>query len=198
MKPPPTSEFRLIEALEAHPDDAFTLVFIGQTAMYRCDYAEADEYTARALHIDPAHIWGNGFSASLALYQGKLDEAEDKIRRARQVLGDDPWLNSCQAVLWAQRGNRRKAESAARSSLRPKKAFLHTHHLWHVAAAAYALLDQPAKSIALLRRAGAEGLPNYPAFRDDPLLRSLHSRKDFGTLLSSLKREWEGYRREFA
>lgn len=188
----------LIEALEAHPDDAFTLVFIGQTAMYRCDYAEAEEYTARALHLDPAHIWGNGFSASLALYQGKLEEAEEKIRRARQVLGDDPWLDSCQAVLWAQRGNQRKAESAARGSLRPKKTFLHTHHLWHVAAAAYALLQQPAKSIALLRRAGAEGLPNYPAFRDDPLLRPLHSRKDFGTLLATLKREWESYRREFA
>ncbi len=188
----------LMEALEAHPDDAFTLVFIGQTAMYQCDYAQSAEYNDRALKVDPAHIWGNGFSANVALYQGKLGDAEEKIRRARQVLGDDPWLDGCEAVLWAQRGNVRKAEASAKRSLRPNKAFLHTHHLWHAAAAAYALIEQPTKAIGLLRRAGAEGLPNYPAFRDDPLLKSLHGRADFQVLLSKLKREWEGYRREFA
>jgi len=134
----------------------------------------------------------------VSLYQGRLEDAETKIRQARQVLGDDPWLDSCEAVLWARRGDRRKAAARAKSSLRPKKAFLHTHHLWHVAAAAYALIDQPGKAINLLRRAGAEGLPNYPAFRDDPLLGSLQERTDFKNLLSRLKREWKGYQREFA
>jgi len=77
------------------------------------------------------------------------------------------------------------------------KAFLHTHHLWHTAAAAYALIDKPSSAVALLRRAGAQGLPNYPAFRDDPLLKSLHTQKAFRGLLAKLKLEWEGYRREF-
>jgi serine/threonine-protein kinase len=187
----------LMEALAAQPDDAFTLVFIGQTAMYRCDYAEAREYNARALSLDPAHIWANGFSPNVALYEGKLSEAEEKIRMARHVLADDPWLVSCEALLWAQRGERKKAEALARKSLRPVKAFLHTHHLWHTAATAYALIDQPSKAVALLSRAGAQGLPNYPAFRDDPLLRSLHEQKAFLGLLAKLKREWESYRREF-
>ena len=46
--------------------------------------------------------------------------------------------------------------------------------------------------------AGALGLPNYPAFRDDPLLKSLHPQLAFQNLLLKLKREWEGYRQEFA
>jgi TolB-like protein/Tfp pilus assembly protein PilF len=187
----------LMEALAAQPDDAFTLVFIGQTAMYRCDYAEAREYNARALSVDRAHIWANGFSPSVALYEGKLNEAEEKIKLARQVLADDPWLVSCEALLWAQRGERKKAEALAQKSLQPVKAFLHTHHLWHTAAAAYALIDQPSRAIALLRRAGAQGLPNYPAFRDDLLLKSLHTQKAFRGLLANLKREWESYQREF-
>ena len=187
----------LMEALAAQPDDAFTLVFIGQCAMYRCDYAEAREYNARALSVDPTHIWGNGFSPGVALYEGRLEEAEERIKLARQVLANDPWLTSCEAVLWAQRGERKKAEAFARKSLQPAKAFLHTHHLWHTAAASYALIDKPAKAIALLRRAGALGLPNYPAFRDDPLLKSLHAQKAFQDLLVNLKQEWMGYRREF-
>jgi TolB-like protein/predicted Zn-dependent protease/predicted Ser/Thr protein kinase len=187
----------LMEALAAQPDDAFTLVFIGQTAMYRCDYAEAREYNARALSVDRLHIWANGFSPNVALYEGKLNEAEEKIKLARQVLANDPWLVSCEALLWAQRGDRKKAEALARKSLQPVKAFLHTHHLWHTAAAAYALIEQPSRAIALLRRAGAQGLPNYPAFRDDPLLSSLHTQPAFRNLLGKLKREWESYRREF-
>lgn len=187
----------LMEALAAQPDDAFTLVFIGQCAMYRCDYAEAREYNARALSLDPTHIWGNGFSPGVALYEGRLEEAEERIKVARQVLANDPWLTSCEAVLWAQRGERKKAEALARKSLQPAKAFLHTHHLWHTAAASYALIDKPAKAIALLRRAGALGLPNYPAFRDDPLLKSLHSQESFQDLLANLKQEWVSYRREF-
>jgi eukaryotic-like serine/threonine-protein kinase len=187
----------LMEALAAQPDDAFTLVFIGQCAMYRCDYAEAREYNARALSLDPTHIWGNGFSPGVALYEGRLEEAEERLKVARQVLADDPWLTSCEAVLWAQRGERKKAEALARKSLQPAKAFLHTHHLWHTAAASYALIGKPAKAIALLRRAGALGLPNYPAFRDDPLLKSLHAQEAFQDLLANLKQEWLSYRREF-
>jgi predicted Zn-dependent protease len=187
----------LMEVLAAQPDDAFTLVFIGQAAQYRCDYAEAREYNARALSVDPAHIWGNGFSPGPALYEGRLAEAEERIKLARQVLANDPWLTSCEAVLWAQRGERKKAEALAAKSLKPMKAFLHTHHLWHNAAGAYALIGKPAKAIALLRRAGAQGLPNYPAFRDDPLLKPLHSEAAFRTLLAKLKKEWESYVREF-
>ena len=187
----------LLEALATHPDDAFTLVFIGHTALYRCDYAEAEEFEARALRIDPDNLWGNAFRPTALLYDGRLNEAEEKIHSARQVLQDDPWLLSCEALLWAKRGERRKAEALLRRSLRPVKTFLHTHHLWHNAAAAYALLDKPAAAVSLLRRASGFGLPNFPAFRDDPHFQSLQNFPSYRTLLAKLKRECAGYEKEF-
>jgi serine/threonine protein kinase/predicted Zn-dependent protease len=187
----------LLEALATHPDDAFILVFIGNAAQYRCDFAEAEEFQARALRIDPANLWGNAFLPTVLLYAGRLQEAEEKIRIARQFLQDDPWLVSCEALLWAKRGERRKAETLLKRSLRPVKTFLHTHHLWHNAAAAYALLDKPAAAVALLRRASSLGLPNFPAFRDDPHFQSLQDYPSFRTLLAKLKREWTGYEKEF-
>ena len=36
-------------ALAVRPDDATTVMFLGQSAMYRHRYAEADDYHARAL-----------------------------------------------------------------------------------------------------------------------------------------------------
>lgn len=187
----------LLEALATHPDDAFTLVFIGQTALYRGEYAEAEEFQSRALRIDPDNLWGNGLSPNALLYAGRLAEAEEKIHMARQVLQDDPWLVSCEALLWAKRGERRKAETLLRRSLRPVKTFLHTHHLWHNAAAAYALIDKPAAAVSLLRRASALGLPNFPAFRDDLHFQSLQTNASFRALLAKLKREWTGYEKEF-
>jgi TolB-like protein/cytochrome c-type biogenesis protein CcmH/NrfG/predicted Ser/Thr protein kinase len=187
----------LLEALATHPDDAFTLVFIGHTALYRGDYAEAEEFQARALRIDPANLWGNGFWPTALLYANRLPKAEEKIRMARQVLQDDPWLVSCEALLWAKRGECRKADTLLRRSLRPVKTFLHTHHLWHNAAAAYALIDKPAAAVSLLRRASAFGLPNFPAFRDDPHFQVLQTNASFCTLLGKLQREWTGYEKEF-
>jgi hypothetical protein len=51
--------------------------------------------------------------------------------------------------------------------------------------------------ITLIREAGRTGLPNYVLFRDDPYFDSLRQRSRFVRLLADLKREWEGYRKEF-
>jgi eukaryotic-like serine/threonine-protein kinase len=187
----------LLKALATHPDDAFIHVFIGHTALYRCDYAEAVEFQARALRLDPANIWANGFAPTALLYAGDLEGAQERIRTALLVLGEDPWLTSCEALLWAKRGETRKADVLIRKALRPAKTFLHTHHLWHNAAATYAVAEKPVPALALLRRASANGLPNYPAFRDDPHFRSMQTHSGFVKLLSKIKRDWTSYRNEF-
>ena len=70
--------------------------------------------------------------------------------------------------------------------------------MWHTAAAALALLAKPAPAIALLEKAGGFGLPNYQLFRDDKFLQPLKRNQRYERLLAKLKREDEGYRREFA
>jgi len=187
----------LAEALATNPDDCFTLVFSGQVRAYMGEYAEAEEYYTRGLAIDPSHLWGNLFAAIAPLYWGNFERAEPAIRKARQVLPGEPMLDSCEALLWARRGERRKAEPALRRALKGSKSVLHTHHNWHAAAAAYAAIGKSTEAIAWLKKAGGFGLPNYPAFRDDPFFQPLHNHPQFLRLMASLKKEWTSYQREF-
>ena len=100
-------------------------------------------------------------------------------------------------MLWAKRGEARKAKHVLQKALRGGKTLIHTHHLWHNAAGAYALMDKPAPAMALLRKAAVLGLPSYPAFRDDPNLAPLRNHAPFLRLLDSLRRERAAYQREF-
>jgi TolB-like protein/tRNA A-37 threonylcarbamoyl transferase component Bud32/Tfp pilus assembly protein PilF len=184
-------------ALASHPDDAFALVFAGQTAQYQGKYEEADEYQARALALDPSNLWANVFHPTAPLYMGQLDRAEKSIRAAEQVVPGDPWLASCEALLLAKRGEMRKAESLLTRALKGGKPLLHTHHMWHNGAAIYSIIGKPKLAIPWLQKAGKLGLPNYPAFRDDPHFKPLQSFAPFLRLLADLKKETESYRREF-
>jgi len=184
-------------ALARHPDDANTLDSLAQTFFYQGKYAEAEEHLARALSIDPASFYPNLDFPVVALYRQQLDRAAERIRAALHIAPGEPWLVSCEALLWAKRGEPRKAEQAIRRALRGGKTFWHTHHMLHTAAAVYAVIGKRAQAVSLLRKASGIGLPNYPAFRDDPHFQSLHNYPPFLRLMSDLKREWEGYRREF-
>jgi tetratricopeptide (TPR) repeat protein len=107
----------LLSVLNVDPENAFSLVFLGQIATYRWDYDEAEEYHLRAFHVDPTNIWAHLFHPTIALYRGQLEEAGERIRVARQLLLDDPWLRSCEALLWAKRGEVVKAEELAHRAL---------------------------------------------------------------------------------
>jgi eukaryotic-like serine/threonine-protein kinase len=188
----------LLIALAARPDDAFTNVFLGHTALNAWNYEEAEECLQRALRHDPVNIWANVFQPTVFIYAGKLNEAESRIRAAQNALPDDPWLHSCEALLWALRGERTKAAKLVHLALHGKtKPLLHTHHMWHTAAAALAILGKPTPAIELLEKAGGFGLPNYELFRDDKFLKPLKGKQRYERLLAKLKREDEGYRREF-
>lgn len=178
-------------ALAVRPADATTVLFLGQSAMYRHHYAEADEYHARALAIDAAHTWTHVFYPVIPLYRGDLAGAERKLASAREVQGDDPWLTCCEALLWAKRDQATKAEELLIRALRGKPLF-HTHHMWHTAAATYAVLGKRQRALSLLERAAKFGLPNYTLFRDDPHFRPLREEPAFQRLLARLKRERSG------
>jgi serine/threonine protein kinase/cytochrome c-type biogenesis protein CcmH/NrfG len=188
----------LVEALATHPDDNFSLTFLGQTILFQGKYDEAGEFFARALTFDSGSLWANIFYPMVPLYGGKPEDAAEKIRAARQIVPGDALLTSWEALLWAKRGEMRKAEQTVRRAISAGKSVLHTHHMMHTAAAVYAAIGKPAQAVRLLRQARRTGLPNYPLFRDDPHFRPLAAHPPFRRLLAELKREWEGYRRDFA
>jgi serine/threonine-protein kinase len=187
----------LTEALAINPDDATALAYMGQTALFAGDYERADDFHERALRIDPTNIWASLFGATVPLYRQQLDRAAMRVRKAKQILPDDPMLLSLEALLIAKGGEKRKTAQAIQKALRGRNSVSHNHHTLHNAAAACALIGKSDQAITLLREAGRTGLPNYLLFRGDPHFDSLGQHPRFVRLLADLKREWEGYRKEF-
>jgi hypothetical protein len=70
----------------------------------------------------------------------------------------------------------------------------HFHHVVYNLGEAYALLGDSEKSVNKLTWAAENGYPNYPYFRDDPLLISLHQFSPYNELLKKLKIKWEKFR----
>jgi tetratricopeptide (TPR) repeat protein len=185
-------------ALATDPDNAFILSGSILTEAYSGNYELAEEYAARAISADPAGIFVNALSQSHLLMAGQLERAAARIESVSQKFPGDSSVLASESLLWALRGEKRKAGVSLAKALRPGgKTMLHSHHMWHTAAAAYAVLGKPAPAISLLRKCIALGLPNYPAFRDDPHLQSLHNHGPFIRMMDGLKREWKEYRREF-
>jgi serine/threonine protein kinase/tetratricopeptide (TPR) repeat protein len=184
-------------ALAAHPDDGFTLTFLGQVKAFQKKYDEAEPYFRRALSLDPQSLWANLFSPAIPLYGSNPESAAVMIKTAEHFFPHDGLLTAWEALLWAKRGNFRKAEALAKKALTVGKSVLHTHHMWHIVAATYATIGKPQLAIPLLTRAAKNGLPNYPVFRDDPHFQSMHHYGPYLKLLAVIKKESDSYRREF-
>ena len=187
----------LAAALALEPDDPMTLACVSQTALSQGRYDEAQEYMDRALAVAPTFWLNHVFSSTVRIYRDDFAKAEDALRTARQVLGDQAILDSNEALLWAKRREKARAEEALARALQDRPSVGHDHHRWHYAAAVHALLGRPAEAIAQIRRASLIGLPNYPGFRDDPHFASLREEPEWKTLMSDLEREDAEFRREF-
>jgi TolB-like protein/tetratricopeptide (TPR) repeat protein/predicted Ser/Thr protein kinase len=191
------ARLQLEEALATNPGDMRTLVFLGQTALYRGDYETAYDFNARALSADPAAVWPNIFFPTIPLYLGRPADAVEKVRVARQMLPDEPALTSVDAMIAAHQGDFAMAEKLADEALQAPHSLLHTHHLWHNAAAAFAMSGKPEKAMPLLERCAHNGLPNYLLFGSDPHLRALHNRPEFLEFMKKLSREHKQHCEEF-
>lgn len=187
----------LEEALAAHPKDCRAVTFLALTTLYRGDYEEAYELYVQALALDPDSIWPNLFFPLVPLYMGRPADAIEKLRVARQLLPEEPVLLSVESLIAAHDGRFARAEQLADAALEQPRTMLHTHHLWHNAAAAFSLCGKPEKAIPWLKRSTEMGLPNYPLFSSDPHLRSLQHHPDFMALMTGLRGEHEGYQNEF-
>ena len=184
-------------ALATQPDDGFALTFLGQARMLQGDYDEAASWFKRALTLDPASLWVNLFSPMVPLYGKNPEGAVELIRSAQHFFPGEALLTSWEGLLWANRGEPRKAEQSIRKALKVGTSMLHTHHMWHAAAATYAAIGKPQLAVPLLARAARTGLPNYPVFRDDQHFQSMHNYGPYLRLLAKVKKESDGYQREF-
>ncbi len=185
------------EALALQPDDPMALICLSQTAFYAGCYDEAQEHLDRALKSNAALGVIRWLSSVIRIYRGEFAKAEDELRVARQVEGDQAIFDSNEALLWAKRGEQEKAQQALARALQDKPSIGHDHHRWHHAAAVYAVLGRPDQAIEQIRRASQTGFPCYPTFQNDPHFASLHAEPEWKTLTADLEREDAEFRSEF-
>jgi len=186
------------EALLGNPGYALTLNCLGMIAHYRGRYSASHEFNERALALDPALVHANILAPMNPLLMGRIEEAREKIRRARQMIPEEPQLTAMDGLIAAYEGNFKLAEQLAdEACTENRKSVTHTHHTWHISAGAYALCGKPDKAMFQLHRCSEFGLPNHPLFGSDPSLQPLRERPEFTVFLSNLRREHDQYRKEF-
>ena len=185
----------LEESLLANPGFALALAARAVVAEYKGDYALANELYTRSLHMDPTLLHANVFSPRAPILLGRLGEAKERIRRARQIVPEETQLTSLEGLLAAHEGDFARAEQLADDACSGRvKTLTHTHHAWHCAAGVYALCGRHDKALHWLRMCHTTGLPNYVLFTTDPDLKSLRDEPEFMTLMSEMRRESDVYR----
>jgi TolB-like protein/tetratricopeptide (TPR) repeat protein len=185
------------EAILANPH--FALVYAGRAyiAVYEGDYALAERFNQQALALEPALIHANVHAPLPAIYAGELGKAREQLRKARQMVPDEPQLTSLEGLILAREGDFKRAEQLADEAVANKRSVVHLHHSSHCAAGVYALCGKPEKAIAELKRCAETGLPNHRAFGKDPHLRSLQNHPDFIALMRELRHDFEIFQQEF-
>ena len=186
----------LDEARIANPQFAFTFAGRSYVSLFMGEYSKAGEYADQALAMQPDLVHANIGAALPWIYSGDLKTAREKLKVARQMIPDEPQIDCMEAMILAKEGDFKRAEQIADVAA-STKTLTHTHHAWHCAAGVYALCGKPEKAIAELKRCAEGGLPNYRAFQNDALLKTLHARPEFIELMRTLRRDYEILRQEF-
>ena len=124
---------------------------------------------------------------------GRSDEAENMLSAAIKRDSADFNFKSAHAILLAKKGDKEGALKEINRCEKANSNFGHFHHVAFNLAEAYALLGDYGKSVEKLTWAADNGFPNYPYFRDDPYLMSLHQFAPYNELMKNLKIQWEKF-----
>jgi TolB-like protein/Flp pilus assembly protein TadD len=173
------------------PDELRNLNRIGLVYLYQGRYEDA---LATLSRLPPDRL--DDEKVAPLLYLGRLDEA---TRAAEACLRKSPGDASCSssyALVLARAGAAARAEQYAERAIQADRGTSHFHHAEYTIGSVYALTGKKAAAVQWLERAAVHGLPCYPLYRDDPSLASLRGDPAFEALLSRLKSQWEGYRRD--
>ena len=165
---------------------------IGLALVYQGRYEDGLRQIRQVPPQSNQSLWNYQVAWAL-LYLGRDDEAATLMAR---YLGEHPEdrggvVTSTRAILFAKRGDARRAEEDVRTAVVKGKGFVHFHHTAYNIATTYALLHQPTRAVYWLRQAADGGWPCYPYFARDPNLDRIRSDPDFNAFMKDLKSRWE-------
>lgn len=181
----------------ANPQFALTLTSRSYVALYMGEYSKAGEYANQALAMQPDLVHANIAAPLPWIYSRDLKTAREKLKIVRQMIPDEPQVDAMEGMILAQEGDFKRAEQLADAAAASQRSLTHMHHAWHCAAAIYSVCGKPERAMAELKRCAEGGLPNYRAFENDAMLKSLRSHPEFIELMRTLRRDYETLRQEF-
>ena len=190
-----TAVAELRRTLAIDPGHRFAQERIGIALLYQGRFEDAlHTFQQVPPEFNPA-LWSHRKAVAL-LYLDRDSEASSLIDEYLRKNPGDPGglVTSERAVLFAKRGDPRRAESDIEAAVTKGEGFIHFHHAAFSIATAYALLHRPGPAVRFLRQAAADGLPCYPCFANDPYLINLRDDPEFVTFMRELKVQWERYR----
>lgn len=184
------------KAIQINADNKFAVLDLASAYFYTGKKADLEQMI-NLFKETPEHLISPFRTANWAIALITLDrsvEAKDILSEGLKMESSDLFLNSAFAILLAKEGDKagalKKIEFCEKSNLNTG----HFHHAVYNLAVSYALLGNYQKSVSLLTWVSENGFPNYPFFRDDPLLKSLQQFTPYQELLEKLKITWNKFR----
>jgi len=168
---------------------------IGLALVYQGRYEDGLRQIRQVPPQSNQSLWNYQVAWAL-LYLGRDDEAATLMARYLGAHPEDRGgvVTSTRAILFAKRGDARRAEEDVRIAIVKGRGFVHFHHTAYNIATTYALLRQPARAVYWLRQAADGGWPCYPYFARDPNLDRIRSDADFVVFMKELNARWDHYR----
>jgi TolB-like protein/Tfp pilus assembly protein PilF len=183
-------------ALESDPDNARALAEVAENLVMLGQAQRGEEAARAALRVEPDYLL-----SKMALLEALV--VQNKAAEAQALLDQDYFGANNYFELWfaallaAQRGRHAEAEKLGLQALQGTEGLGPFHHLTFGLAQVYALAGKNSQAVRWLRRTAETGMPCYPMFRDDPLLKNLKGDREYNKLLEEMRPEWERRRREF-
>ncbi len=148
------------------------------------------------VRIYPDSYKALAYLGQILYYQGKYDEAEPVLVRARELSKgtNDITADLVYGMLVAARGQRDKVPPNVLQA-RPDQVIDGDTSYW--TAGVYALLGDRTNAIRWFRHTVDLGDHEYPFFERDKNFDSLRSDPEYQRILADVKTKWEGYKRQF-
>jgi tetratricopeptide (TPR) repeat protein len=184
----------LHKAVTINPTNTAAQFRIGQTLLFQGKYEQA--LTAFRSIPKEANPRVGYHRAMAELHLGRREAAAaiaEEFFAAYPEDADGGLLTCFQAMLAAQAGDKKQAESKIRSAIEKGEGFGHFHHTAYGIACAYSLMKKIEPAMKWLQRAADDGFPCYPLFERDPFLDNLRKDPRSIDLMAKLKKQWEYY-----
>lgn len=127
--------------------------------------------------------------------QEALAVANDFLKKSPQDIGG--LVTSVRGLIYAEMGDRVHAEADIKHAAEIGKGYGHFHHTEYGIGEVYAILGNKREALVWLKLAAEDGLPCYPLFVRDMHLENLKNDPEYQQFLEGIRKQWEGYRKDF-